>query len=125
MNTHAYLKRLRENDAKSLPLEEAVAKSFWQRATPELELSDEARELLIEASLDPHGMIMKVEYIGGAHVQTHGKTFGKGGDRRLFAKWEFAVEQLEQAGLLAARGHEGQVFVLTAKGYEAADKLKG
>ena len=65
-----------------------------------------------------------MEYMSGSHVQANGKSFGEGSDRRTFARWEFAIEQLESTGLITAKGHKHEVFAVTAKGYDLADKLR-
>jgi hypothetical protein len=121
MNVHPFLKRLREGAEISGTIDYG---RFFEPPPAELRLTDEARELLLEAALDPHGNILKLEYMSGSHVQANGKSFGEGSDRRAFARWEFAIEQLENEALIVAKGHKHQVFVVTAKGYEIADKLR-
>lgn len=87
-------------------------------------LSGEAKELLREVAADRDGTIIKAEYIGGTSIQTNGKVFGEGGDRRIIARWEYALRQLAAGQLVEAKGHEGQVLFITAKGYDTADRLK-
>jgi hypothetical protein len=87
-------------------------------------LSAEAKELVREAATDHNGQILKMQTLGGTHIQTNGKLFGDVGDRRTMVRWEYALEQLEAAGLVHAKGHPKAVFVLTAKGYDVADQLK-
>lgn len=86
-------------------------------------LSAEAKELLREAASDENGQILISNNIDGPRIYANGKTFGLDGGRRVFARWEYAVEQLEAAGLIDDK-HQRQVFVVTAKGYEAADKAQ-
>jgi hypothetical protein len=95
------------------------------RAGPDVSLSDEAQELLIEAATDKSGHVLKAEYIGGSHIQTNGKTFGRGADARAWARWEFALDQLVSGGLLRSAGSKGQVFRVTNEGFELADRLRG
>ena len=64
------------------------------------ELSPEARVLLKEASLDPHGHILHVRYIGGTDIQTNGKNLIPSNERREVAKWEAALEELTYKDLL-------------------------
>jgi hypothetical protein len=87
-------------------------------------LSNEAKELLREAADDRNGSILKVSHLGGTRIQTNGKLFGEGGDRRIIARWEYAIEQLVAGGLVDPKGDKGQIFIMTAKGYEVADRLK-
>lgn len=88
-------------------------------------LTEEARTLLVEASQDRHGTILKVATFGGRHIQARGKTFGDPSDRRSSAKWEHALDQLVAAGLVLPRGVKDQVFELSEPGYRLADYLEG
>jgi hypothetical protein len=87
-------------------------------------LSDEAKQLLIEASLDAHGTILKIEAMDGMHISTHNTQFGEKGNPRLEAKWKAAVNQLVSLQLIEDRGYKGEVFVITDEGYRIADILK-
>ncbi|ETX12759.1 hypothetical protein OCH239_17255 [Roseivivax halodurans JCM 10272] len=86
-------------------------------------LSDEARRLLIEAAKDKSGTVMHVRYLNGQAIQTNGINFADSKDRRSIARWEAALEQLKSEELIVERGYKGEVFEMTAKGYEVADKL--
>jgi len=88
------------------------------------ELSNEAKLLLIEASEDSNGMVIKVATAGGTHVQAHGKQFVEMGNPRSEAKWIAAVKQLISHNLIEDRGYKGEVFAITNKGYEIADLIK-
>ena len=59
-------------------------------------LSQEARILLKETSLDRGGTIIHARYIGGTAIQTNGKNLIPSEDRREVAKWEEALEQLRR-----------------------------
>lgn len=87
------------------------------------ELLPEARLLLLEASHDPHGVILFVRSLGGAAMQTNGKNFIASSERREVAKWEHALEDLKSKGLVVERGHKGEMFELSNKGYEIADLI--
>jgi hypothetical protein len=87
-------------------------------------LSVEAKELLIEAALDPSGNIMNIAHLGGRTVQTNGKTFGVSNDRRSIARVEFALDQLVEHGLIVPRGAQGRLFQVTQRGYEVADAIR-
>lgn len=96
--------------------------SFAPSASPAL--SKEAKILLKEASLDPHGVILHMGYIGGTEIQVNGKNVIGDGGRREVALWEAALEQLQNQGLLRSRGGKGQVYELTDQGYRVADTIE-
>jgi hypothetical protein len=99
--------------------------------TPELsesktqlpEMSTEARILLKEASLDSHGTILHVRYIGGTDIQTNGKNMIASSERRDVAKWEEALMELTNMDLVVARGNKGEVFEVSNLGYQIADMI--
>lgn len=87
-----------------------------------LSLSEEARTLLKAAAERENGTILKIAYLGGRVIQAGGQKFG--GERaREAAKWENALGELEENGLVIARGHKGEVFELTHTGWQVADAL--
>ncbi len=85
-------------------------------------LTEEAKLLLIKASNDRHGRILKVTTQGGTRVSTDGEEFTDGSPRSE-ALWEGALAQLVEYSLIEDTG-SGQVFKLTHEGYTAADKIK-
>ncbi len=89
-----------------------------------LSLSEEAKQLLLEASLDKSGTIMNTAHIGGRTIQTNSKTFGDSGDRRSMARWEYALEQLMNHDLVVDRSYKGEVFEVADLGYQVADELR-
>jgi len=44
-------------------------------------------------------------------------------DPRTMAAWEAALKELVDGGLLAARGAAWEIFDVTKKGHDAADRL--
>lgn len=86
-------------------------------------LGVEARILLKEASLDPHGTILHVRFIGGTNIQANGKNFVPSNERREVAKWEQALEELLNKGLIVDLGHKGEVFEVSNLGYQIADMI--
>ena len=89
-----------------------------------LSLSEEAKQLLLEASLDKSGVIINAAHIGGRTLQTNSKTFGDSGDRRSMARWEYALEQLMNHDLVVDRSYKGEVFEVAELGYQVADELR-
>lgn len=86
-------------------------------------LSAAARELLLEASQDPQGVIMKLATLGGTHVQANNRQFVEANDARSSAKWRGAVDELYNQGLIEDRAHKGEVFFVTDTGYHIAEIL--
>ncbi|MGF2734590.1 DUF4062 domain-containing protein [Marinobacter sp. DUT-1] len=87
------------------------------------ELSEEARMLLKEASLDGHGVIMHLRHLGGTDLQTNGKNLINDQNRRVVAQWEAALQQLIEADLVVERGIKGEIFEITERGFQVADSL--
>ena len=88
-----------------------------------VELSDEAGELLLEAAQDQNGTVMVIKYMGGMDVQTNGKNFVTERNARTESLWEDAAQELVRYGLIEDRGHKGEVFRVTTRGYDAADQI--
>lgn len=87
-------------------------------------LSNEARILLKESSLDSSGTIMSLSYIGGDDVQTNGKNLVSSQEPREVARWKSAVQELEYEQLIEDRGHKGEVFRITNLGYQIAEMIE-
>ncbi len=85
-------------------------------------LTQEAIALLKAAAEKDDGTILKISYIGGRMIQTGGQQFGSAQGREA-AKWENALNELIDEGLVVARGYKDQVFELTHQGWALADKL--
>jgi hypothetical protein len=89
-------------------------------------LSQEARELLIEAAADNSGQVLKLQFLSGSHIQTNHKTFGKDLGPRAWVRWEAALEQLVDNGLLkhVATTSGASTYKMTTQGYDLADRLR-
>jgi len=88
------------------------------------DLSDAAKELLMAASEDRNGTLMKVRTFGGLIVQANRREFGEKRNPRSEALMEGAVKELCELGLLEPRGQKGEVFGVTQEGYTVADRLR-
>jgi hypothetical protein len=89
---------------------------------PEMpEMSAEAIELLSSASKD-RGQILVADTIGGRIIQCGKQQFGSS-DRRIAAKYDFALEELEAQNFIKAKGIERQLFQITKLGYDLLDRL--
>jgi len=88
-------------------------------------MSDEERELLIKASEDTDGEVLKLHYMGGWQIQSGETTINKDCSARTLAKWETAIRLLVEKGFLIKRNtNTGELYSITSKGYELADLLK-
>ncbi len=101
------------------------AAEIMSRAQAIPQLSDTAKQLLLEAARDTSGTVVCIRVMGGLIVQTNGKQLAQMGDARSEARWKGAIEELLNLGLMEARGHKGEVFGLTNEGYELADRFGG
>jgi len=69
-------------------------------------LSDEARELLLEASQDPAGLILRLTAPGGsAYLKTNSRVFGDGSPDEQ-ARWESGVRHLLAVGFVLLQGRK-------------------
>lgn len=91
--------------------------------TPIPKLSQEARQLLIEAAKSGDGAIRFMKFIGGVRIITNGKDFITDGNPKTRAIWEGAIEELEREGLITDRGFKREIFAVTREGYEVAELL--
>jgi hypothetical protein len=87
-------------------------------------LSEAARELLLEATLDPAGVIMRLGTMGGTHVQTNQRDFVEPGNVRSAAQWRGVVDELHNHGLVEDRAGKGEVFFVTDAGYRVGDLVR-
>jgi hypothetical protein len=116
--------QLKVNEHPLFRLDASLAQGDVVEPPSELpRLSPEARTLLKAASMDPQGMIMHLQYGGGAELQTNGRNLLTSNDRRDVAKWEEALQELVRADLILARGQEGEVFEVSNLGYQIADMI--
>lgn len=101
-----------------------LSSSTFKTKTPLPSLTLEAKTLLKEASQDPHGNILCLNYIGGNSIQANGKNFIESNDRREIAKWEAAIEELLFNSLIVERGYKGEIYEVTNTGYQIADMIE-
>ena len=88
-------------------------------------LSEEAKEFLLEASSGSQRLITRTRHATGTLLRIGSKSFGRSDDRRSQTRWEQALDELISEGLLEWQTKTGQtdIFVVTGKGFEVADKL--
>ena len=85
-------------------------------------LSAHAKGLLREASQDEKGTILRFRSNGRLAIYTNGFNLVDLGVPRAEAKWEAALRQLRESGLVQALGSHDE-FRLTRQGYEIAALL--
>ena len=105
----------------SSPSPAAAEQQSNSNETPQI--SDEGKELLAEATKDRYGMILMVRTMAGTVVSTNGKDFGETGNRRSEARWEQAIRELLDSGLIQDPKGKGEVFEVTHQGFEIVDAL--
>jgi hypothetical protein len=113
--------QLRNNSSKADTEEENIQTSDEDLLITKL--SPEATTLLIEASKDRLGNIMKIPFLSGVLIQANGKQFVETGNPRSRAVWEGAIDKLCELGLFKPKGAKGEVFGITAEGYHIADAI--
>lgn len=87
-------------------------------------ISDSAKALLLEASKDPQGEVLRLNMLAGLCIQTNKRNFVESMNPRSRAQWEAAHKELVDLGLLSDGGKRGEVFRLTNKGYSTAEELQ-
>lgn len=88
-------------------------------------LGDDSCELLIEATSDKSGIIMRLAWLGGQGIQTNGKQFvSDPRDSREFAQWKTALDALVENNFVEPVGYKDEIFRVTHAGYQLADELR-
>ena len=105
--------------------ESVVAAEQQSTNTETPQLSEEAKELLIEATRVNSGLIQKIGLANGKLININGKALNELGNRRSEAKWEGALDELIERRLVKDYNGKGEAFEVTHKGFEVTDTLKG
>lgn len=87
------------------------------------DLSDDAKELLLEASNDTNGNIIKLTSLSGATIQTNGRNFLMNGGAREEVRWEAALNDLIDRKLVESVGFKDEIFRVTHLGYQIVDLI--
>lgn len=94
-------------------------------AAPSDALSEEAYALLSKMAQAQDGGVMRSETHDGYSLTIGQEDFvASTRERRIKAKWERALRELEIAGLIEEEGRSGDIFALTDEGYKLADFLQ-
>ncbi len=86
-------------------------------------LSEEAKQLLAEATKDEIRFVVKSGPTIDLLIQTNGRVFGESGDVESQAKWEQALTDLIDRGLVRYTNGLDKRFEITQKGIEIAAAL--
>jgi hypothetical protein len=86
-------------------------------------LSEAAKEILMGASCDENGVVMRFRTASGLHIKTNGADFVPDRDPRAEAHWQGALGDLVKGGFLEDRTGKGEVFGVTDFGYKKVDSL--
>lgn len=133
LRDNEYLKELQGTDSgvefgpattPALESEDAIRSALLRWPDNAMNLSEEAKTLLIEASKDKSGSIISIRFLNGQAIQTNNINFADSGDRRSIARWEAALDQLLLYELIVAKGYKNEIFEVTAKGFDIADALQ-
>ena len=106
-----------------VPSESSIATGNESAPGAVRRLSEDAKELLIEAVKDQHGAILQTRTGGGLSVDTAGKEFVQRGSLRSQLRWGAALNELAEIGLIEDSAGLGELFELTQDGLLAADEL--
>ncbi len=78
-------------------------------------LSNDEQTLLIEASKNSHGLIMRLDSKTTWFIKINEKEFGSK-SREEFSRWDYALEELETKNLIKPRSRKRELFELTHPG---------
>ena len=87
------------------------------------DLSEEAKQLLIEASKYEHGQIYNLDYIGGSKISTNNKDFLTSNNPEEIAKWRGAIKELERHNFIEDESGKKELYTVTHSGYKVANEL--
>ena len=87
----------------------------------QINLTEEANMLLVEAAKSKDGSILKATTMEGLIIQIDNKQFGEMNNPRSEAIWKDALDLLLRYHLIEGVGRKGQVFKVTRSGYEYVD----
>ncbi len=111
----------------TLPSRSAIVGTLSQEVATvaaEIDLSDDAKKLLLEAADDPHGDIAYVRSSSGTEIVANDHNFTSPHDARSVAKWTAALKELAQNQLVQGPVRSGYSLPLTHKGYQWVDRLR-
>lgn len=88
----------------------------------EIDLKDYEMNLLLKASEDKDGSILKIGSKDGLEISANRKVFIENGRGRERAKWENSINKLKNLGLIKSININETIYHLTEKGYEFVEE---
>lgn len=88
-----------------------------------IQLSSEARTLLLAAAVNVRGVITNVRTRGAQSISVGDEYFTRGKDQRTQAIWIEALDDLRQSELVKPLSPKNEGFRITAEGYRVAEAL--
>lgn len=87
------------------------------------QLTEEAKCLLVKVTKGQSRRIQKIRMKKGVQFKAGGANLNAVGDSRSEAKWEQALEDLKEQGLVRGPNGQGITYEVTDKGFDFADEL--
>lgn len=87
-------------------------------------ISADALKLLQAACKADDGTIIRTTTLSGTNIQANSQNFITSQERREVAKWEGCLDELLYNDFVQTRGHKGEIFVVTQKGYDWIEEVK-
>jgi hypothetical protein len=115
IQNNEYIKSLLTNNPTS-----PIRESFDTKTT--IEPTEEMVDILINAG-NSEDQILFRRFLGGQSLSV-GELKLNLNKARVLAKWENALRELEELGLIRDRGYKGEIYELTNEGWKAFDQLK-
>lgn len=120
------LEKFEQTQMKWQPISEKELEAIFNEEKEEVKLpilSEEAKQLLIEATKDAAGQVLVINSLDGTDIQTNNKIMNTDKIGESVAIWRAAVEELEDNQLIMAVGNRNEIFQLTKRGYEVSEKI--
>ena len=120
------LEKFEQTQMKWQPISEEELEAIFNEEKEEVKLpilSEEAKQLLIEATKDAAGQVLVINSLEGTDIQTNNKIMNTDKIGESVAIWRAAVEELEDNQLIMAVGNGNEIFQLTKRGYEVSEKI--
>lgn len=120
------LEKFEQTQMKWQPISEEELEAIFNEEKEEVKLpilSEEAKQLLIEATKDAAGQVLVINSLDGTDIQTNNKIMNTDKIGESVAIWRAAVEELEDNQLIMAVGNRNEIFQLTKRGYEVSEKI--
>lgn len=119
--------QLKLNTHEMFKIDHSIAPQEIQKSSVSIPvLSDVAKILLKEISIDPQGQVIYMRHVAGVSIKANGKEFCDSQEPREIAKWKGAIENLSGENLIKKTSKmDGlDIFSITDIGYKIADTVE-